>query len=255
MASPLEDGESRLGLRIPLEIGAAGLVAGLLAFVLGELTHEFFPTEEVAVALGAGRVMRPTLETIARADARNSALTFGVMGGVLGLVLGLAGGHASRSTASAARGGLVGLFLGTLLGVSLPLALIEPFHRMQVDRSSDDLVAPIALHAMLWGPLGAVGGLAFGLGRGRPGESLRSILGGLVGAVLGAVVYDVIGAVLAPLAGTSEAISRTWSTRLLARLLVPMGTVAGIALSMTSPGAPSKSPDSAVPVPSPDGGP
>lgn len=85
---------------------------------------------------------------------------------------------------SAARGGLVGLFLGAMLGVSLPLGLIEPFDRWQSDRNSDDLLVPIALHAILWAPLGAVSGLAFGVGLGRAGVILRATLGGLLGAVL-----------------------------------------------------------------------
>lgn len=255
MANPPEEAGSRPGRRILMEIGAAGLLAGLLGFGLGEWTSGFFPVEQVGVALGGGTVMRPTLETIARADMKNSALTFGVMGGLLGLTLGVAGGLVSRSTASAARGGLVGLFLGAVLGVSLPLGLIEPFDRFQADRNSDDLLAPIALHAILWAPLGAVGGLAFGVGRARPGMILRSTLGGLLGAVLGTIAYDVIGATLTPLAGTSESISRTWPTRLLARLLLAVGTVGGIALSAPAPASPAKTSDVSGPDTTPDGGP
>ena len=36
--------------------------------------------------------MRPTLETKAASDARNSAMAFGLLGCVLGLFLGMAGG-------------------------------------------------------------------------------------------------------------------------------------------------------------------
>lgn len=255
MANPPEVEGSRPGRRILLVIGATGILAGILAFGLGEWTSAFFPVEQAGVPLGGGTVMRPTMETIARADMKNSALTFGVTGGILGLTLGVAGGLVSRSTASAARGGLVGLFLGAVLGVSLPLGLIEPFHRFQVDRNSDDLLVPVALHEILWAPLGAVGGLAFGVGRARAGVILRATLGGLLGAVLGTIAYDVIGATLAPLAETSEAISRTWPTRLLARLLLAVGTAGGIALTALSPTSPAKTSDVSAPDTSPDGGP
>jgi hypothetical protein len=255
MVDPLNEPISR-PLRHPhLTIGAAGLLAGLLSYGLGEMTHEFFAPKEVAQPLGGGEVMRPTLETIAVADSRNSALTFGTMGGVLGLVLGVAGGLRRRSIGSAASAGGAGLVVGAMLGVVLPLALIVPFHRMQVDRNSDDLLVPIGLHAALWGPLGAVGGLAYGLGRGRPGLILRCMLGGLVGAIAGTIVYDVIGAAVSPLAGTSEAISTTWPTRLLARLLVSVGAAVGIARAARVPEVPVRSLEPPGPDPRPAGGP
>jgi hypothetical protein len=220
-----------------LLIGAAGLVAGLMGFGIGEITYGSFSPELVPQPLGGGQVMRPNLQTIAVADSRNSAVTFGTMGGVLGLVLGVAGGLSRRSIKSATLAGILGLFLGTALGVALPLVLIVPFRRMQVLRNSDDLLVPIGLHAALWGPLGLVGGLAFGIGSGRPGLILRCMLGGLAGAIVGAIIYDVIGAAVSPLAGTSDAISITRPTRLLARLLVPMGTALAIAW-FTRDGAP-----------------
>jgi hypothetical protein len=84
---------------------------------------------------------------------------------------------------------------------------------------------------MLWGPLGAVGGLAVGIGRGRWGQIPSLMIGGLVGAVIGAIVYEAIGGTVTPMAGTGDAISMTWPTRLLARLLVAVGAAAAIALT------------------------
>src|SRR5262245_32847342 len=55
-----------------LLIGAAGLVAGLLSFGLGEMTYGFFAPDSVPQPLGGGTVMRPSLATIATADSRNS---------------------------------------------------------------------------------------------------------------------------------------------------------------------------------------
>jgi hypothetical protein len=255
MVDPIRDAAPGPSGRSLLTIGAAGLLAGLLSFGLGELAYECFLPEEVPQPLGGGMAMRPTRETVARADSRNSALTFGAMGGVLGLILGLVGGLTRRSIGSAARAGLVGLVLGATLGAVLPLLLIEPFHRLQARRNSDDLFVPIGLHAAIWGPLGAVAGLAFGIGRGRPGMILRCMIGGLVGAVFGTMVYDATGAAVSPLAGTSDAISKTWATRLLARLLVPIGAAAGIALSGPAPEPPEPEAAASRPDPAPAGGP
>jgi len=239
MKNPRSDETSGRSGRTLLSIGAAGLVAGLLGFGLGEITYETFSPEQVPQPLGGGQVMRPTLETIATADSRNSAVTCGTMGGLLGLVLGLAGGLSRRSIKSAAKAGIVGLLLGTALGVALPLVMIVPFRRLQVWRNSDDLFVPVGLHSALWAPLGLVGGLAFGIGSGRPGMILRCMLGGLAGALLGTIVYDVIGAAVSPLAGTADAISTTPVTRLLARLLVPIGAALAIAVAARddAPGA------------------
>src|SRR4051794_23446911 len=101
---------SRPGWRVATWIGSAGLLAGLVSFGLGEMIYGFFRPEAVPQPLGGGQVMRPTLETVARAASRNAALTFGIMGGVLGLALGLTGGLIRRSIGSASKGGLVGLF-------------------------------------------------------------------------------------------------------------------------------------------------
>lgn len=230
------DPASGLRRRARLGIGAAGLLAGLIAFGLGEWGHDYFSAEGVPQALSGNTVIRPTLQTIAVADSRNSALTFGVMGGVLGLVLGLAGGLARCSIPGAARGAGIGLFLGTVVGAVLPLVLVIPFHHFQNARNSDDLLAPIGLHAALWGPLGAAAGLAAAVGLGRPRLAFPCLLGGLLGAILGVIAYDIIGASVAPLAGTSEPISITWPTRLLARLLIPVGAALGIASAVRDPG-------------------
>lgn len=253
MASPL--GEETAGpVGRPLAaIGAAGLLAGLLSFGLGEAIYGFFEPEEVSQPLGGAKVLRPTLETVATADARNSALTFGLMGGVLGLTFGVAGGLSRHSIRATAGAGLLGLSLGAILGVVLSLVLVTQFRRMQHWRDSDDLLTPIGLHAGLWGPLGAVAGLAFGVGRGRRGTALPHMIGGLIGAVLAVIAYDILGAAVTPLAGTSDAISTTWPTRLLARMLVALGTAAGIAMTARVPAALSVAPDAPRPDPLPVG--
>jgi hypothetical protein len=254
MSKTIGGAGSAPGRRASLSVGVAGLLAGFVGFGLGELAYECFSPENVSQPLGGAQVMRPTLATIARAASQNSALTFGVMGGIMGVAMGLAGGLASGPVASPLKGCLIGLILGSSLGAALPLVLIEPYHRLQAERNSDDLLLPISLHASLWGPLGAVAGLAYGVGRGRRGETLRALLGGLFGAVLGAIAYDVLGALVAPLAGTSDALSTTWPTRLMARLLVPLAAAAGIALLAPAAAPPAQQVIAAGPEPAPDGG-
>jgi hypothetical protein len=238
MVDPLSHPTSGPSRYASLVIGAAGLLAGLIAFGLGEMTYGYFAPEDVPQAVGGGQVLRPTLETQAVASARNSALTFGSMGVVLGLVLGLAGGLSRRSIGAGARAGAIGLFLGVILGVALPMVLVVPFHRMQNLRDSDDLLVPLGMHLVLWGPLGAIGGLAFGLGRGATGRTLLALsVGGLAGAVVGTIVYEVIAPAIPPLTVTTDPISGTWPTRLLARLLVPVGTAMAIILADRAPKA------------------
>jgi hypothetical protein len=232
MVDQLSDASAVRSLRPLIEIAAAGLLAGLIAFGLGELIYGRFAPELVGQSVGGNQVMRPTLETKAASDARNSATAFGMLGGVIGLLLGLAGGLERRSIGSAAKAGCVGLVLGVTVGAVLPLVLVVPYLRMLNRRTADDLFLSLALHAMLWGPLGAVGGLAFGIGRGRSGQTLRLIVGGLMGAIVGTIAYDAIGGAITPLAGTADAISTTWPTRLLARLLVAISAAMAIDLTI-----------------------
>ena len=70
------------------------------------------------------------------------------------------------------------------------------------------------MHAMIWGSLVRIGGLAFGIGLGH-GHRVRLLFLALVAACLGTAAYEVIGALLDPLALTSDPISKTWTTRLL----------------------------------------
>jgi hypothetical protein len=219
-------------LRPLIAIAAAGLLAGLGAFGLGELAYGRFSPELVPQAMGGGQIMRPTMETKAASDARNAAVAFGSLGGLLGLFLGLAGGLERRSIGSAAKAGWVGLFLGATVGAVLPLVLIVLYYRVLAQRSGDDLLLSVGLHAALWGTLGAVAGLAFAIGRGRPRLALRLVIGGLAGAVVGTLVYEAVGAMADPQGGTADAISATWLTRLLARLLVAIGAAVAIDLTI-----------------------
>jgi hypothetical protein len=221
-------------------------MAGLIGFGLGELLYARFASELVPQNMGGIQVMRPTLETKAVSDARNAATAFAMLGGVLGLILGLAGGLERHSIGSTAKAGCIGLVLGAAMGAVLPLVLVVPYERLLAQRTTDDLLLSLGLHATLWAPLGAVGGLAFGIGRGRWDQTLRLMMVGLTGAIVGSVVYDVIGGAVTPLARTGDAISITWPTRLLARLLVAIGAAAAIALTIRANDRVLQSPESSA---------
>ena len=93
------------------------------------------------------------------------------------------------------------------------------------------------LGAHAWGDLG-YDRRRRGLGLcGRTGETENShcaLAAGFAGAVLGTIAFDLIGAAVFPLASTAEPISTTWPSRLLARMLVAVGTAAIIMVSLSS---------------------
>jgi hypothetical protein len=71
-----------------------------------------------------------------------------------------------------------------------------------------------------------------GIGRGHPGQTLRLVIGGLAGVIVATIAYDAIGGAVTPMAATGDAISTTWPTRLLARLLVAIGAAVAIDLTI-----------------------
>jgi hypothetical protein len=78
--------------------------------------------------------------------------------------------------------------------------------------------------------LGALAGLAFAVGLGERPLWVRALTAGFIGALVGAVAFELIGAVAFPGAKTDDPISRTWATRLMARLLVTAATAAALTL-------------------------
>jgi hypothetical protein len=208
----------------------AGMIAGLLAFALGEVFLDWFPPRDIPQMLSGSVVMKPTVQTIAVADGQNAALTFAFFGAGLGLLIGLASQLANRANRRSWNGPATGLVLGAALGSILPLILVAPYFRLSQRYGSDDLILPLAMHGIFWGSLGAAAGLACGIASGRPGRA-RQALFGFLGACLGAAIYEVVGATMAPLAATTDPISKAWTTRLLSYVLV--GTCTGAALGLS----------------------
>jgi hypothetical protein len=206
------------------------LLAGLVAFGVGEAINNLIPPALVEQNISGNKVMLPDLETNIVASTRNGALAFGVLGLCLGGCLGLAGGQARRSTPASLTAALLGSVLGLALGACLSLALLPSLLRARYYYSEYDIAISLVMHGLIWGLLGASAGLAFAVGLGERRLVGRAFTAGLVGAVLGAVVYELIGAVFFPAADTDEPISESWPTRLLARLLVAGGTAAALVL-------------------------
>jgi hypothetical protein len=220
--------EERLGRARKL-LAVAGLLAGLLAFGVGEAVYDLIPAAAVTQhALGLTKV-GSTVATETAAAARNGALAFGVLGLFLGGSFGLAGGLARRSSFGAAAGGL-GSVLGFAAGAGASSALLPFCIASRIRYPDNDLVISFLMHGAIWGLLGAVAGLAFAVGLGERPLWVRALAAGFAGAVVGTVAFDLIGAVAFPGAMTDDPISRTWVTRLMARLLVTVATAAALSL-------------------------
>ena len=223
-----EASEARLGRTRGL-LAVAGLLAGSLAFVVGEAVYELIPPGTVTQhALGLTKVS-PSVATETVAAARNGALAFGVLGLFLGGCLGLAGGLARRSSFAVAAGGL-GSVLGFAAGVGASLVLLPFCIASRFRYPDNDLVISFLMHGAIWGVLGALAGLAFAVGLGERPLWVRALTTGFIGALVGAVAFELIGAVAFPGAKTDDPISRTWATRLMARLLVTQATAAAVSL-------------------------
>ena len=212
-------------------VALAGLIAGLAAFGIGEATYKLIPAQKVKINTMGIILQAATAETQSVANVRNAALAFGVLGACLGGCLGVAGGLARRSAVAAAGAGLLGLLLGAGLCAGVSLATVKPFTEALIVNSDYDIIISMSMHGLLWGLAGAAAGLAFAVGLGGGGRLvLLAPVAGFIGAVLGAIAFDLVGAGLFSQAETGEPISTTWTSRLVARLLVALATAAGVIL-------------------------
>jgi uncharacterized membrane protein len=212
---------------------AAGLVAGLLAFAIGETTIELIPADNVPVDTMGHVSMGPSEATARVAATRNGSITFGVLGICLGGCLGIAGGLVRRSVSAAVKAGLLGAVLAMVLAVAASLPLLPVFLREIPNQPDYDLILSMVMHGTIWGLIGAAAGLAFAVGLGERRLMARALLAGFAGAALGAIAFDLLGGALFPLADTGLPISITWTTRLLARLLTTVGAAILVSLTLS----------------------
>jgi hypothetical protein len=204
----------------------AGLVAGMVAWAVGEAT--FVPE----AAVQSNREEAVVLPVVA--GIRNGSISFGTLGAALGFGLGLAGGMIGRSVPRAVIAGATGMLLGGGAGVALTRMIVPVYYG---NVRSGDMIYSLMVHGGVWVAIGAAAGLAFAIGVGGAHQILRGLLGGGAAALLATFIYEFAGAILFPTALTDRPISQTWSSRLLARLLVSILVAAGVILSagLTSP--------------------
>jgi hypothetical protein len=212
----------------------AGLVGGVSAALIGEVTYKYFKPVLVSTVINGIEGRNATLDTIDDATVLNAMLTFGMLGAILGVVLGASAGLARRSGRDAAIAATVGLLAGGVAGVGAAAAVLPTALRTS-NFQEDDLLRPFLVHSAVWVPLGVAAGLAFGIGAGRRGTSLlAAALGGGLGAMLGTGAFELIGGLAFPFAQTDRAFSQTAETRMIARLCVALGVAAGAAMGGTA---------------------
>jgi hypothetical protein len=169
---------------------------------------------------------------VIRGIVTNTAVSFLQQGAILGAVLGLAGGLAQRSSRTALMGAVTGGVLG-VIAAGLAAQAVLPVYYRNVDPQGNDLLLPLLTHGTIWAAIGAAAGLAFGLGTGRSGWWARCAFGGLLGSIAATVVYDLVGALAFPVDKTSEPVSATALTRLVAHVAVAVLTAGGAAVAAT----------------------
>jgi len=202
----------------------AGLVAGIVSWLVGEAVINAFRPPYHAQNVMGQTIMKASFKDQSAADVKNATLAFAVLGGVLGAALGTAGGLARKSAWAGIVSSVVGLVLGGVLGAGSSLALL-PVYFTALDRAQEelsrDLTLPLLVHGGIWAACGLAGGVAFGIGLGAGRTRvINAALGGLIGAVVGAALYEIIGATAFPTDKTTSPLAMTGKARLLARLLV-----------------------------------
>jgi hypothetical protein len=230
----------------------AGLLAGVVAWLVGEATVETFRPKMITSDTPVGRLTAAPASEVIRTDVKNAALAFAVQAAYLGLALGLAGGLARGSARAGAAAGLVGAVLGAALALAASAALQPMYYRnVRLDQIDQGLAVSMLVHGGIWGAGGLAGGLAFGLGlRGGRSSIARAAAGGLVGALLAALLFEVTAVMAFPKAATTRPLSLTPESRLMAKMMASMLSAAGIAALLAGrPASPWSGPEPTPPEP------
>jgi hypothetical protein len=223
---PLSEGHGRL---LALAI-IAGLIAGAAASLANEAVLKRYHNDLTPLLTNA-----PDSEAIRKfkeARLHSSVLTFTTLGGFFGLTMGLAGGLARRSVFAGVRAAVPVGLLGAAAAAALAWLLVSVFFQ-RYDPQSGDLVLPLLTHGALWSTVGALGGLAFGLGLGQ-GRWKATVVGGLVGAAAATVVYEIVGALAFSSSKADMPVSATVTTRAMAQLLVAILSAVGAVLALSA---------------------
>jgi hypothetical protein len=213
---------------------AAGLLAGLAGFAIGEVAPKLVPPSfELSPEIRRNRNQIP-IELERRAGIsrdRAATIAYGGLGAVLGLALGTAGGLGRRSARAAIAAGVTGLVLGGAAGAGTTKALLPSYHAgrdtlasvgERPEQLTNDLGLALRTHGGIWIAVGAAAGLALGLGLGGGARTARAVFGGVLGGVIASAIYEYGGAIIFPLAETFRPMAVTAAPRLLAHLSVAL---------------------------------
>ena len=217
---------------------AAGIVAGLVAWQVGERLHGAFvpqlvrPPNYDTMGTYEKRDFDAEAELNARpaAEIKNAAVVFGVLGAVTGAALGLVAGLSRQSVPSALIAAGAGLVSGGVAGAIGSAAFVPVFFHFYDPESG--ILLPMGVHCGIWAILGAGAGLGLGLGTGDRRSIPRAVLGGLFGGLAGTVAFEVINAVAFPLLRVEQTIPADSYARLAAHLCVAVGVAVGAALAI-----------------------
>lgn len=205
--------------------------AAILAWGLGE-TSAARPSPSASKLQVMGTVLDVDAVTPAaqlEAELQWASRSGALLGALLGAGMGAAGLRRDRPRTERWRIPAIGFVVGLALGAASPF-LAHPLHELIRTPGAQELLPPIVMHAVQWGPLGLGAGLAFGLARGDRGPALAATVAtAMIGAVVGSVIFDVIGSLAFPLDGPERIVATTPTARLVARLCVALGTAALLA--------------------------
>lgn len=214
--------------RIGLGWAAAALTAAVVAWAVGETPAVRVAPEMVDMVTLGKHHKATSAQTEVAAIVTTTARSGGVFGALLGLASGAATGLARRSQRGAVRAALIGACLGAIVGGGLSYAGSPLYYRFR-ETFTNDLIPSFLLHGTVGAAIGAVAGLATGLGAAAPARRLFPyVLGGAVGAAIGAVVFVCLGAVFFAGDQTGGPISTTATSRLAARLTVALVFALGV---------------------------
>jgi len=220
---------------------AAGLIAGLASWLIGDAIHaRYGPPEFINLASSSGGFISAAeiqkLTGVKRnAQMLEAGLVFGAIGAFLGAALGMAGSYAGGPAGSARKAVLLGAILGGAAGAVAAVGFL-PIYLTYLNPDTNDLIVGFGFQALVAAAVGAVGGAAFAVGLGDRSRLAPAVVGGLMGAVAGVVVFDMAGALAFPLDKTSSPIPATTLTRFLARLAVAVFASAGVAMGILDKG-------------------
>jgi hypothetical protein len=234
-------GRTRRGMPLWFMTAAAGLVAGSLGGMLGEVVVSSMPLtieypsdyasmggyQKVAVqAMSTGKATR-------KLEQKKAATAYGLLAAILGISLGLIGGVASGSARSGVFGAVIGGAFGAAAAAGLSFLLVPLFFKFQDPESG--LVVLFLTHAGIFAGIGVASGLALGCGLNNQPALGRALFGGLMGALIGTFAFEAVNSIAFPLEQTFEPMPVERLSRVLAHLCVGFFTavVAGLTVGNT----------------------